>query len=47
MLGGQNGGDALAQVWIFFVGPLAGAAIAALVYKLLHKEEKAEEPKAE
>ena len=39
--------DALAQVWIFIVAPLAGAALAALIYKLLHKEEKAEEPKAE
>ena len=47
ILGGANAGDAMAQVWIFIVGPLAGAALAALVYKLLHKEEKAEEPKAE
>ena len=45
--GGANAGDAMAQVWIFIVGPLAGAALAALIYKLLHKEEKAEEPKAE
>ena len=29
---------ALGQVWIFFVGPLLGGAIAALVYKLMHKE---------
>ena len=34
--------DALAQVWIFFVGPLLGGALAALVFTLLHKEEKAE-----
>ena len=47
IFGGANSGDALAQVWIFIVGPLAGAALAALIYKLLHKEEKAEEPKAE
>ena len=47
IFGGFNAEGALAQVWIFFVGPLAGAALAALVYKLLHKEEKAEEPKAE
>ena len=47
ILGGANAGDAVAQVWIFIVGPLAGAALAALVYKLLHKEEKAEEPEAE
>ena len=39
--------EALGQVWIFIVAPLAGAALAALIYKLLHKEEKAEEPKAE
>ena len=47
IFGGANSGDALAQVWIFIVGPLLGAVVAALVYKLLHKEEKAEEPKAE
>ena len=47
IFGGFNNEGALAQVWIFFVGPLAGAALAALVYKLLHKEEKAEEPKSE
>lgn len=41
---------ALSQVWIFILAPLAGGALAALVYKLLHKddsddavEEKAEE----
>ncbi len=32
--------DALAQVWIFIVAPLAGGALAALVYKLLHGEKK-------
>jgi len=31
---------ALAQVWIFIVAPLAGAALAVLIYKLLHKEKK-------
>ena len=31
--------DALAQVWIFIVAPLAGAALAALIYALLHKEK--------
>ena len=30
--------DALAQVWIFFVGPLLGGALAALIFKLFHKE---------
>ena len=29
------GGEALSQVWVFVVAPLAGAAIAALVYKFL------------
>ena len=39
------GGDAsaLSQVWIFILAPLAGGALAALVYGLLHKEEKAAE----
>ncbi len=31
------GGDALASLWVFIVGPLAGAALAALVYKALEK----------
>ena len=31
--------DALAQVWIFIVAPLAGAAAAALLYKGLHTEK--------
>ena len=30
--------DALAQVWIFLLAPLAGGALAAVVFKLLHKE---------
>ncbi len=36
--------DALKQIWIFIVGPLAGAALAALVYALVlkSKEEKAQ-----
>ena len=35
-------GDAnpLKVVWIFIVAPLAGGALAVLIYKLLHKEEK-------
>lgn len=32
--------DALAQVWMFIVGPLLGAVIAAIAFKLLHKEAK-------
>lgn len=36
-------GDAepLKVVWVFIVAPLVGAAVAALVYRLLNKEEKA------
>ena len=29
---------ALSQVWMFIVGPLVGGALAALLYRLLHKE---------
>jgi aquaporin Z len=29
------GGDALANVWVFIAAPLAGAALAAIVFKLL------------
>ncbi|MBE6663298.1 MAG: aquaporin [Ruminococcaceae bacterium] len=32
--------DALAQIWIFIVGPLVGAAIAAFVHMALTKEKK-------
>ena len=32
------GGEALANVWVFFVGPLAGAALSAVVWKCLAKE---------
>ncbi len=31
--------DALAQVWVFIVAPLAGGALAALLFKLIHKED--------
>lgn len=34
------GGEALSQVWVFIVGPLVGAAIAAIVWKFLSKDEK-------
>ena len=34
------GGEALSQVWVFIVAPLAGAAIAAVVWKFLSKDEK-------
>ena len=33
--------DALAQVWMFILAPLAGASLAALVFLLLHKEKEA------
>lgn len=33
------GGIALEQVWVFIVAPLAGAALAAVVYKALYKKE--------
>ncbi len=36
--------NALAQVWIFIVAPLAGAALAALLFKVLHKEKKTQVP---
>ena len=34
--------DPMKVLWIFIVGPLAGGAVAALVYKGLEKEDKAE-----
>ena len=33
------GGDALANVWVFIVGPLVGGALAALLWKLLGGKE--------
>lgn len=38
--------EPLAQVWMFIVGPLAGAALAALVFALLHKEKGEKAPEA-
>jgi aquaporin Z len=32
--------DALAQIWMFIVGPLAGGALAAVLYTVLHAEKK-------
>ncbi|MBQ9266689.1 MAG: MIP family channel protein [Clostridia bacterium] len=32
------GGTALSQIWVFIVGPFVGAALAALVFKCLNKE---------
>lgn len=34
------GGDALASLWVFIVGPFVGAALAALIYKLIGKKAK-------
>ncbi len=31
--------DPLSSLWVFIVGPLVGAAIAALVYKLLESDQ--------
>lgn len=35
-----SGTDALAQVWVFIVAPLAGAAAAAYLFNYLHSEDK-------
>lgn len=34
------GGDALGSLWVFIVGPLVGAALAAIVYKVLKPSAK-------
>lgn len=34
------GGDALSQVWVFILAPLAGGALAAIVFKYLNKTEE-------
>lgn len=34
------GGDALSDLWVFIVGPLVGAALAAIVYKVLKPAKK-------
>jgi len=33
-----QGGVALSQLWVFIVGPFVGAAIAALIWKVIGKE---------
>ena len=35
--------DSIAQVWMFIVAPLAGAALAAVLYKVLHTEKTVDE----
>jgi aquaporin Z len=32
------GGDALSQVWLFIVAPIAGGILAAVVWKMLKRE---------
>lgn len=36
----NNNSDALAQVWIFILAPLAGGALAAIAFKALHGKEE-------
>ena len=33
------GGDALASLWVFIVGPFIGGALAAVVYKFMAKKD--------
>ena len=33
------GGDALASLWVFIVGPFVGAALAAVIYKVMAKKD--------
>ncbi len=35
------GGDALANVWVFIIGPLVGGVVAALIWKLLSSKKEA------
>lgn len=35
------GGEALSNVWVFVVGPLVGAALAAIIYRFLYKKKDA------
>jgi aquaporin Z len=41
------GGESLSQLWVFLVAPLVGAAIAALVYRLIRVKLTAKEQEAE
>ncbi len=38
------GGDALTSLWVFIVGPFVGAALAALIYKLIGGKKQLEKP---
>jgi aquaporin Z len=35
-----KGGSSLGNIWIYIVGPLAGGAFAALVFKVMNPEDK-------
>ena len=36
-----DGGVALSQLWIFIIGPFVGAALAALIWRMVGSDEKA------
>ena len=40
-----QGGEALSQVWVFILAPLVGAALAAIVFKVLISDQKKEKAK--
>ena len=40
----MNGGAELSQLWLFWVAPIIGAAIAGLLYPILFGEEVSAEP---
>lgn len=37
----QGDGDAMGQYWIFVVGPLVGAVVAAILYRIINREKEA------
>jgi glycerol uptake facilitator-like aquaporin len=37
------GGDALACVWVFIAGPLIGALVAAIIWKIIKPQENSGE----
>jgi aquaporin Z len=42
-----SGGDAIEQLWLFILAPIAGGVLAALLWKYVFEEEEDKEPKAE
>ncbi len=34
-----QGGEALSQIWVYFVAPLVGAAVAALIWRIIKEDE--------